>query len=359
MNKRWANYAVVVGAALFTGSVLTLELYFSARATMQQVDLVDIAIPQFGRTALWAALAPLILKMREKMPLQRGGWLGGVSFHFIASFVIMATYYLGRLWSYSIFFHEQSFHEGSFWRTAAVSFHGHNIIDMAYYWGVIAFGYSFEIYHKYKSEELKAAQLETRLIETELKALRQQMHPHFLFNTMNTISVLVRERRHDEAVSLIARLSSLLRMSLDNTGVPEVTLQQELVFLGHYIEIQKARFSDRLTVEIDIAPEALRARIPNLLLQPIVENAIIHGVALKSEPGHVQIFGRIEGDRLHLEVRDDGPGITNGHQRAKEGVGLANTRERLTKIYGVRTHLALHSQPGRGVSVQIILPYRT
>ena len=148
-------------------------------------------------------------------------------------------------------------------------------------------------------------------------------------------------------------------MSLDNTGVPEVTLQQELVFLGHYIEIQKARFSDRLTVEIDVAPEALRARIPNLLLQPIVENAIIHGVAMKSEPGHVHIFGRIEDERLHLEVRDDGPGIVNGHERAKEGVGLVNTRERLTKIYGVRSHLALHSQPGHGVSVQIILPYRT
>jgi signal transduction histidine kinase len=356
MNTRWARYALVVAAAGFIGAVLTLELYFNSRATMERVDLVDIAIPQFGRAAMWAVLAPLILRMRAQMPLSRGRWVGGMSFHLFASFVVMATYYLGRMWSYSVYFKE--FEEG-FWVTAAKGFYGRNIIDMAYYWAVIAFGYSFEIYQKYKSEELKAAQLEARLIETELNALRQQMHPHFLFNTMNTIAVLVREGRNDDAVTLLARLSSLLRMSLDNTGVPEVTLQQELDFLGHYIEIQKARFSDRLNVSIAIAPEALRARIPNLLLQPIVENAILHGVAPKAEPGRVDVTGRVAGDRLLLEVCDDGPGIAANGARKKEGVGLANTRERLLKTYGARASLTLSSDPGCGVRVQIVLPFRT
>jgi anti-sigma regulatory factor (Ser/Thr protein kinase) len=357
MNQRWARYAVFAGAAVFMGSVLTLELYFNGRAEMQNWDLFDMAIPQFGRAAMWAVLVPLILRMREKMPLQRGHWVGGVAFHFFASFVVMATYYLGRMWSYSIFF--TKFEEDGFWLTAWKSFYGRNIIDMAYYWGVIAFGYSFEIYRKYKSEELKAAQLETRLIETELKALRQQMHPHFLFNTMNTIAVLVREGRNDDAVTLLARLSSLLRMSLDNTGVPEVTLQQELDFLGHYIEIQKARFSDRLNVRLAIAPEALRARIPNLVLQPIVENAILHGIAPKMEPGHVDIRAEVDGDSLRLEVRDDGAGIAHGRAPAREGIGLANTRERLAKLYGARSRLTLQSEAGRGVSVEIVLPFRT
>jgi len=358
MNKRWAKIAVAVAAAAFMGLMLTFELYFNSRAMREVVDLVDVAVPQFGRAAMWALLAPLILRLREKMPLSRGHWVGGVSFHLLASFVLMATYYLGRIWGYMLFWKEAA-GPGGFWSMAISSFYGRNIIDMAYYWGVVAFGYSLEIHQKYKTEELKAAQLEARLIETELKALRQQMHPHFLFNTMNTIAVLVRERRNDDAVALLARLSSLLRMSLDNTGVPEVTVQQELDFLGHYIEIQKARFSDRLRVTITMAPEALTARIPNLLLQPIVENAIIHGVAPKTGPGHVEISGRVEGDKLHLEVRDDGPGIVNGNVRAKEGVGLANTRERLAKIYGARSHLLLHSEPGRGVAVQIVVPYRT
>jgi sensor histidine kinase YesM len=130
-------------------------------------------------------------------------------------------------------------------------------------------------------------------------------------------------------------------------------------FLERYIEIQKARFSDRLQVGITITPEAMEARIPNLLLQPIVENAIVHGIAPKSGPGHVEVLGRVEAGKLHLEVRDDGPGLGDGIRRAKEGIGLTNTRERLAKIYGAQGHLVLRSEPGRGMSVQIVLPCRT
>jgi signal transduction histidine kinase len=358
MNKRWEKIVVAVAAAALVGLTLTLELYFNGRAEMMKVDLFNIAMPQFVRAAMWAALAPWILRMREKVPLSRGWWAGGIAFHLIGSFAVMATYYLGRIWGYTLFWPGETSTKG-FWEMALGGFYGHNLVDMAFYWAMIALGYGFEIQRKLKDEELKAAQLETRLIETELKALRQQMHPHFLFNTMNTIAVLVREGRNDDAVSLLARLSSLLRMSLDNTGVPEVTLQQELDFLGHYIEIQKARFSDRLTVDIKIAPEALPARIPQLLLQPVVENAILHGVAPKVGPGRVEVSGSIDGDRLFLEVRDDGPGIPDGRTRAREGVGLANTRERLAKIYGARSQLLLQSEPGRGVTVKIIIPFRT
>lgn len=358
MKLRWAKYAIAVGAAALAGTLLTLEIYLNMRAEGMPVPFWEIAIPQFGRAVLWALLAPLIFQLREKLPPHRGKWVGGVTFHLAMSFVVMATYYLGRMWSNALFFPEYS-GTSSFWQRAAAGFFGRNIIDMAYYWSVIATSYGLEIRRKYKDEELKASQLETRLIETELKALRQQMHPHFLFNTMNTISVLVREGRNDDAVNLVARLSTLLRMSLDNTGIPEVTLQQEMDFLSHYIDIQRTRFSDRLSVTIDVPPEALRARIPNLLLQPIVENAIIHGVAPKNGPGLVTIQARVEGDKLHLIVRDDGPGIIDGHTRAKEGVGLANTRERLAKIYGARSQLLLLSEAGRGVSVQIVLPFRT
>lgn len=356
MKQHWTRFVIVIGAAVLLGSVLTLELYFNSRAMHDDVDVLDIAIPQFGRAVLWAVLAPLILRMRQRLPLSRGAWVGGVGFHLVASFTLMAVFYLGRMWSYTVLFDLPG--DEGFWSVALAGFYGRNLIDMAYYWGVLAFGYSFELHQKYKNEELKAAQLETRLVETELKALRQQMHPHFLFNTLNTIAVLVRERRHDEAVTLITRLSSLLRMSLDNTGVAEVTLQQEVEFLGQYLEIQKVRFSDRLNVRFEIAPEARQARIPNLLLQPLVENAILHGIAAKTEAGHVEIRARTSGDQLHLEVRDDGPGLANGNVRAKEGVGLSNTRERLTKLYGPHAQLSLQTQPGLGVSVQITLPFR-
>ena len=357
MERRWLKYTALLGLWLLVGLVLALEVHFNLRAAANggAVGFWDAGTPQFIRALMWGLMAPLILQARVLMPLSRGRWFGGVGFHLGFSFLIMAEFYLGRMlfgmWV-------EDFPLSKFWQMSSASFYGRNIIDMAFYWAVLAFGFSYEIYQKYRNEELRSAQLETRLIETELKALRQQMHPHFLFNTLNTVAVLVREQKNDDAVTLVARLSTLLRMSLDNTGVPEVTLRQEMDFLGRYLEIQQARFSDRLQVKIEISPEAMAARIPNLLLQPLVENAILHGIAPRAGPGHVAVLGRVEGGNLQLEVRDDGLGF-DGTKRAKEGIGLANTRERLAKIYGARGQLLLRSEPGRGVSVQVILPYRT
>jgi two-component system, LytTR family, sensor kinase len=356
MESRVAKILGLVALWLFVGTALSLEVYFNNRVSMESVDFANGAIPQFGRAAMWAALLPFILRLRERMPLSRGRWIVGIAFHFAASFVIMAVYYLGRMLTYSLIEHVPL---NEFWALAQKNFYGHNMIDMAYYWAVLAFGYSFEIYQKYKGEELKAAQLETRLVEAELKALRQQMHPHFLFNTMNTIAVLVREGKNDAAVTLLARLSSLLRVSLDNTRTPEVTLRQEMEFLDRYVEIQKARFSDRLIVTTNVSAEALDARIPNLLLQPLVENAILHGVAPKNGPGTVQINGRIADGKLHLEVCDDGPGFPPVNGRRREGIGLSNTRERLEIIYGASQQLVLKSEPGAGVIASIVLPFRT
>lgn len=358
MQNRWIKTAVIFAGWAFLGLVLSIEVYFNNRVNMPpgSVSFVDNAIPQFGRAAMWALMAPLVLGLRTRLPLSRGRWIGGIAFHFAMSFIVMATYYLGRMLAYDIFWGEPL---SEYWSLSFKSFYGRNIIDMAYYWAVLAFGYAMELYHRYKNEELKAAQLEARLMETELKALREQLRPHFLFNTLNTVSVLVREQKNDEAVNLIARLSGLLRMTLDSTRVQEVTLRQEMDFLERYLEIQKARFSDRLSVAVTIEPAAMEARIPNLLLQPLVENAIIHGVAPKTGPGRVEVRGRVESGKLHLEVRDDGPGLGDGALRAREGIGLTNTRERLAKIYGSHGHLSLRSEPGRGVSVQIILPCRT
>jgi two-component system, LytTR family, sensor kinase len=358
MQNRWIKYSLITVGWLFLGFLLSIELYFNNRAGMKMggVDFVELAIPQFGRAMMWAAMAPLILQMRRMMPLRRGRWMVGGGFHLGMSFVVMATFYLGRMLAYRVLHGAK---ESDFWTDALNGFYGRNMVDMAFYWGVLAFGYSAEIYQRYKNEELKTAQLEVRLVETELKALREQLQPHFLFNTMNTIAVLVREGKNDEAVNLIARLSSLLRMSLDTTRAQEVTVRQEMDFLERYIDIQKARFSDRLAVGIAIEPEAMEARIPNLLLQPLVENAILHGVAPKSGPGRVDVSGCVRDGRLHLEVRDDGPGLGDGTKRAKEGVGLTNTRERIAKIYGASGHLSLRSENGRGVTVQIVLPCRT
>jgi len=358
MQNRWVKMSIIIGVWALVGLLLSVEVLFNMRASMHKeyFDVIDLAIPQFGRAVMWALLAPLVLKLRKMVPLSMGGWVGGVAFHFAVGFLVMAEFYVGRIFFMFLMWNEWPI--GSFWETTWANFYGRNIIDMAYYWGVLAFGYSFELYHKYKNEELKAVQLEARLMEAELAALRQQLQPHFLFNTMNTVAVLVREKQHDQAVTLLSRLSSLLRITLDQTRSPEVTLQQEMDFLEGYLEIQKARFSDRLNVTMDIPKELRLALIPNLVLQPIVENAILHGVAQKSVPGTVQVTGRREGDLLVLEVADDGPGLALGRlDRGREGIGLANTRERLAKLYGDKGRLTIKSESNQGVVVQISLPF--
>ena len=354
MNNRWVKLAAYAGGWVFLGLAMTAELYFNERADLIRAEFWDLLPAQLGRAAMWACLAPFVLRLRKKMPLSRGYWVGGTLFHVCFSFCFMAIYYLGRIFM-NFWLYGESYRW--FWKSAFDGFYGHNLIDIAYYWAILAFGYGLELYERFRSEELKAAQMESRLIETELKALREQLRPHFLFNTLNTVAVLVRERRNDEAISLLARLGSLLRMSLDPTRVHEVTLRQEMEFLERYVEIQKMRFSDRLSVKIDIDPKALDARIPNLLLQPIIENAIVHGASPKDGPCKVEVSGRIENGSLRLEVSDDGPGLPQG-KPLREGIGLGNTRERLAKIYGAAGRLSLESEIGRGVCVSIILPCR-
>ena len=303
---------------------------------MNWADFADIAISQFGRAAMWALMTPFILTLRSRVPLSSGHWVGGILFHITFSFIVMATYYLGRIEGFQIFV--GPFKEG-FWQVANRGFYGHNFVDMACYWAVLAFGYGSELHRKYRNEELRAAQIESRLIDAELKALREQIKPHFLFNTLNTISAVVRDGKNELAVTLLARLGSLLRMSLDGNRENESTLRVEMDFLDRYIEIQKARFSDRLSVAVSVEESILSARVPWLLLQPIVENAIQHGVVPKNGPGLVEILARVDNGQLHLEVRDDGPGLPD-NRRIVEGTGLANSRERLSKIYGDAGHIA-------------------
>ena len=355
MKNRWLRIAAAAAGWAFLGLVLSLEIYFNERAEMGWSDFWGVSISQFGRAAMWACLAPFILMLRVRVPLRSGHWFGGILFHIVFSFIVMATYYLGRIEAYAVLYSPEP---GGFWATATRSFFGHNLVDMAYYWAVIAFGYAMELQRRFRNEEIRAAQLENRLIEAELKALREQLKPHFLFNTLNTVSVMVRDGKNEMAVTLIARLGSLLRMSLDGNHKNETTLRVEMDFLERYIEIQKARFSDRLTVDIAVEEAALSVPVPWLLLQPIVENAILHGVAPKDGPGRVDIMGHIEGGFLRLEVRDDGPGLPD-NRRVVEGTGLANTRERLSKIYGAGGRMTVHSRPTGGISVEISIPCRS
>jgi LytS/YehU family sensor histidine kinase len=188
-----------------------------------------------------------------------------------------------------------------------------------------------------------------------LKTLQAELHPHFLFNTLHAISTLV-HTNPEAADRMISRLSDLLRLTFDRSGAPRVALQEELEFLQKYLEIEQTRFQDRLTVRYDIDPSTLDAEVPRLILQPIVENAIKHGVSPRSGPGLVQIASRIDEGRLWLEVRDNGVGLSgNARAQFRTGVGLANTRDRLECLYGERQRLEFSEGDG-GLTVRIAMP---
>src|SRR6185436_373935 len=177
--------------------------------------------------------------------------------------------------------------------------------EMMTYWTIVGVGTALRYMHEARARELNAAQLETRLVEARLQTLQRQMQPHFLFNTLNTISALM-HRDVDAADNMIARLSDLLRMSLQTVGVQETTLKAELDFVSKYLEIEQTRYRDRLTVVFDVQPDTLDALVPNLILQPLVENSIKHGIGPRPTPGKIEIRSKREGPQLELEVRDNG-----------------------------------------------------
>jgi len=207
-----------------------------------------------------------------------------------------------------------------------------------------------------RDRELAAAQLETQLAQTEIRLLKAQLDPHFVFNALHAISSLV-HRDPAAADRMVCRLSDFLRLSLASTGAPEVTLQQELEHLRSYMEVQMVRFRGRLTLDVDVPTELLSAMVPTLLLQPLVENVVKHGVAVALRPVHARVSAAAAGGELRIEIADDGPGLPPEAQR-REGIGLTNTRARLRRLYGETHRLTLADRPERGTAVTVALPLR-
>ncbi len=225
----------------------------------------------------------------------------------------------------------------------------------AIYWGIVLAVLAADYYRRYQAGLVQAAELRTQLVQAQLQALRRQLDPHFLFNTLHSISELVHEDP-EAAETMIARLSDLLRRSIENSGAQEVPLQEELELLNLYLEIEKARFDDRLMVNFRIEAGTEMALVPNLVLQPLVENAIRHGIAHRTQGGSVTVSSRREGGDLILAVVDDGAGIVAGRPH-REGVGLSSTRGRLERLYGGEKRLELLARE-RGAEARVRIPYR-
>jgi two-component system, LytTR family, sensor kinase len=219
-------------------------------------------------------------------------------------------------------------------------------------------GLAWALAYRHESEEraLNTSQLETRLVEAQLQALQRQLHPHFLFNTLNTVSGLIRTDP-DGADKMIDRLGDLLRMTLHKSGIQEVSLKEELDVLDKYVEIERTRFGNRLTIDMQVQPETLDAQVPSLVLQPLVENAIRHGIAPNARPGRIAVSAERDHDDLVLQVLDNGDGLPPDRLMAlNRGVGLDNTRARLGHLYRDRFEFSF-SNLDRGFCVTIRIPF--
>jgi hypothetical protein len=307
---------------------------------------------------IFATLTPILLQISLKYPLQRENWHWRILMYCAGVLPFTCTHAFVRMLVYPVVdsMTKQSFPLG--WSLFGRLFL-YNLPDdcIAVYLPVVAIAHVLWYYKEFQYGELRASQLEMRLAQAQLKALKSQLQPHFLFNTLHSISTLMLTNVQ-AADTMLVRLSDLLRMSLESNTIQETTLNREMQFVNGYLDIEKMRYGDRLKMEYDVDPATLDARVPHLLLQPLVENAIRHGVSRRAHGGKIWIKSFREGDSLHLEVGDNGPGFTaNPEWHSKHGLGLNATRERLLLFYGSRQRLEIHSTPDRGTVVSVELPF--
>ncbi|HEY5175108.1 MAG TPA: sensor histidine kinase [Terriglobales bacterium] len=302
---------------------------------------------------VWSLLTPPVYALARRFTFDRSSWKLALPLHLIASVVLTL---LGAALIVSLI-------PLVTWTPEThAPFLAHTfsraLMDFQHYWYVLLITQAIGYYGKYRERELQSSQLEAQLAYAQLEVLKIQLEPHFLFNTLNSIAALARNDG-PAAEHMTLQLADLLRLSLDAVGVHEVPLSRELTFLQKYVDIQQTRFQDRLRVEMDIQPHTRSALVPNLILQPLVENAIRHGIGPRRAPGWIRISTRRVFDELWMEIGDNGQGLTS--QRGgvpPEGVGLRNTRARLQQLYNGDHRMTLEDQSGGGCIVKIHIPFR-
>jgi len=289
---------------------------------------------------LWAAFTPLIFSLASRLSI-RSRWFVQVPILLAAGFAIALIVYLILTYARIEIFELP--------RRGSVGFRFAN--QLLVFCAVLAAGYAREYFLRDQDRQREAGALHAQLADARLEALRAQINPHFLFNTLNAVAALV-ERDPAGARRMIARLSELLRYTIDSRGSATVPLREELEFLERYIEIMEIRFQGRLRASTKIDAGALDAPVPSLILQPIVENALEHGASRAAGDGKIEIEAHRDGGRLVLSVRDNGPGVREG----EGGIGLSNTRARLEQLYGSAASLTLASAPDGGAIAIITIP---
>ncbi len=346
-KHNWLKWVGLFLAATFLGVLFASQAYLSYLYRGYEANFAASLRFVLPSWYVWALLVPVIVWLGRRFPIARVHWLKNCAAHLAAGVAVSLSQMavLAGVTGWIELLPHRAF--------TLVQINS----NLVTYFAILGLSHAFDYYRKFREKEVRTSQLETRLVQAELQVLKMQLQPHFLFNTLHAISALM-HKDVEAADRMMARLSDLLRLTLDNTGVHEVTLKKELEFLEGYLEIEQTRFQDRLTVTTNIGPETLDACVPNLILQPLVENAIRHGIEPFRKRGQIEISARRDNGSLHVEIHDSGPGIKNSaNSDMKEGIGLANTRARLTQLYAENFSLDLCSQAADGFTVTLNLPF--
>jgi LytS/YehU family sensor histidine kinase len=362
MSRGWPpHWGWVFGVATLLGlfsslQAIRLNAIANAADDVYWFELVGLNLVYWY---IPAVLAPSIMRLATRYRIERGQWRRALPIHVAAALGLSIVHVLGMVIARALIWPDAGKPGAVAWDAYIQRQYLMNL-DWALmtYSTIAGVSHAAAYYREAQAKAVRSAQLETRLVESQLKTLQAQLHPHFLFNTLHALSTLV-HRDPEAADRMICRLSDLLRLTLDRKADQLVAVKDEIDFLQKYLDIEKMRFGDRIRVEYMIDPAALDGLVPALALQPLVENAVKHGVTARSQGGLIEISAWKQDERLWLSVRDNGDGLTEGGLAALEkGIGLSNTRARLECLYG-RNHRFEFSNAQGGLTVRIVLPWRT
>jgi signal transduction histidine kinase len=354
-ERRWLRWGAALALWTVIGLAFASQFYLSSSKLGRPVSWGQAVSYSLADWYVFAALSAPVIWLARRLRFERVNWARRALAHGGVSAVFSVAYMVLRAWVAQA----QSRWSGppvgfaeAFEPLVAKTF----LFNVIVYWVIVAVWHALDYSRRFHERELRASELERRLAQARLQALQMQLNPHFLFNTLHALSSLM-HRDVEAADRMLTRLGDLLRYALDSSSEQEVPLRRELRFLQSYLEIEQTRLGERLRVDMDFPPETLDLRVPNLILQPLVENAVRHGIEPQRKPGCIRLRARTAPGRLILEVSDNGVGLA-ANAALEEGVGLSNTRARLAHLYGPDHGVELLNDVEGGLTVRLILPSR-
>ena len=357
-GRQAVQWAIIFGVWTLAGLVMSGQDYIRYLRANRPVDWYRlILLAELPFSYLWALLTPFLVWLARRFPIERGRLRRSIFTHVSVSLLLSLLTMAGFNTLSAYLFVPEAERDLS---TTGLLLRFYTFFDyyVLLYWLIVIAAHLSDYHDRFLEGRLRSSRIEAQMAQAQLEALKTQLQPHFLFNTLHAISAL-QHKDVTAAHRLIARLGEFLRLALDNSGTQEVPLEKELAFLQSYLDIERIRFQDRLTFNIEVEPQALQARVPNLVLQPIVENAIKHAIAPFAVPGRIDIRVKRNNGMLHMQVQDSGrgPGECVESDEATDGaVCLTDIRTRLERLYGTGYLLALYNIPGGGLRITVEVP---